>query len=437
MIKSWMEKLPSLKRRKRKRSLIGLDLGSTAIKAVEMTVTDDGPVVTGVAQRDILPGEDFQEALAALLEESGFTAKETATAVSGRSVVVRHLATAKMDDDDLKQAMGFEADKLLPFEPDEILMDCQRLDREPQLGGDDDEGDGDRIGVVLVACRDTLIEEQYRGVLGVGLTPVAIDAEAFALVNAFEFCNGELANTELDDDDDEDEEGEEPLAELPGGVVAEEPAQPLEDPYGVAAEDSEEELDDPYGEPHDEDEFDPFTGVGVVEASTPPPLFGSAVAIADVGATRTQISVVIGGESCFSREIGVGGVDMTQAIARRLGVEQEEAEQIKRMPEDHEQEIVEALESVIDDLVGELSLSLDFVENHEGITVGRVLMTGGGARTPGLLDGVVRGTGREAATWDLFEKVLVDAERVDSDQLRLLGPSLAVAVGLAARVTAA
>ncbi|MDF1797576.1 MAG: pilus assembly protein PilM [Planctomycetota bacterium] len=429
-----MEKLPSLKRRKRKRSLIGLDLGSTAIKAVEMHLTDDGPVVTGVAHRDILPGEDFQEALAALLEESGFTAKETATAVSGRSVVVRHLATAKMDDDDLKQAMGFEADKLLPFEPDEILMDCQRLEREPQLGGDDDEGDGDRIGVVLVACRDTLIEEQYRGVLGVGLTPVAIDAEAFALVNAFEFCNGELANTELDEDD---EDSEEPLAELPDEVSAEEPAQLLDDPYGVVDEDSDEELDDPYGEPHDEGDFDPFTGVGVVDATKPPPLSGSAVAIADVGATRTQISVVIGGESCFSREIGVGGVDMTQAIARRLGVEQEEAEQIKRMPEDHEQEIVEALESVIDDLVGELSLSLDFVENHEGITVGRVLMTGGGARTPGLLEGVIRGTGREAATWDLFEKVIVDTERVDSDQLRQLGPSLAVAVGLAARVTAA
>ena len=175
----------------------------------------------------------------------------------------------------------------------------------------------------------------------------------------------------------------------------------------------------------------------MVDPSTPPPMSGAAVAIADVGATCTQISVVIGGESCFSRELGVGGVDMTQAIARRMGVDQEEAEQIKRMPEGHEDEVEEALESVLDDLVNELGLSLDFVESHEGIHVGRVLLTGGGAHTPGLLEGVIRGTGREAAAWDLFENVQVDEARVDREQLDKLGPSLAVAVGLAARVVAA
>ncbi|MCP4806274.1 MAG: pilus assembly protein PilM, partial [Proteobacteria bacterium] len=206
MIKDWMERAPLFKRRKRKRSLIGLDLGSTAIKAVEMTMGEDGPVVTGVAMRDILPGEDFQDALAAMLAETTFDGKETATAVSGRSVVVRYQTTTQMEDDELRQAMSFEADKLLPFEPDEILMDCQRLDREPQLGGEDDDGSGDRVGVVLVACRDTLVEEQYRGVQGAGLTPVAVDAEAFALVNAFELCNGELANTEVDEDAEDAED---------------------------------------------------------------------------------------------------------------------------------------------------------------------------------------------------------------------------------------
>ena len=93
--------------------------------------------------------------------------------------------------------------------------------------------------------------------------------------------------------------------------------------------------------------------------------------------------------------------------------------------------------AVLDDLVNELGLSLDFVESHEGIHVGRVLLTGGGARTPGLLDAVIRGTGREAAAWELFENVRVDEARVDRDQLDRIGPSLAVAVGLAARVVAA
>ena len=392
MIKDWMERVPSFKRRKRKRSLIGLDLGSTAIKAVEMTMGEEGPVVTGVAMRDILPGEDFREALAAMLAEHSFDGKETATAVSGRSVVVRYQTTTDMEDDELRQAMSFEADKLLPFEPDEILMDCQRLTRQPQLGGEEDDGSPDQVGVVLVACRDTLVEEQYRGVLSAGLTPVAVDAEAFALVNAFELCNGELYDTEPEDEA-ETEEGD---AVAEASDEQDEAPAPLADPYGAVDED-DDELPDPYGEPYEEDEFDPYSGSGMVDPSTPPPLSGAAVAIADVGATRTQISVVIGGESCFSRELGVGGVDMTQAIARRMGVENDEAEQIKRMPEGHEAEVEEALESVLDDLVNELGLSLDFVESHESIHVGRVLLTGGGAHTPGLLEGVIRGTGREAA----------------------------------------
>lgn len=428
MFQDWMDRVPSFRGRKRKQSLIGLDLGSTAIKAVEMTMEEDGPVVTGVAQRDILPGEDFPEVLSALLAEAGFTSKEAATAVSGRSVVVRYLSTTDMDDDDLRQAMSFEVDKLLPFEPEEILMDCQRLQRQPQQTGEDEEAGGSRVGVVLAACRDTLVEEQVKGVQSTGLTPVAVDAEAFALVNAFELCMGELANTEVDD---EDEGLAEPLdAEAP---------EYLEDPYGATAEAAEDdqELADPYGAPVEEEGYDPYAGTGMVDPSTPPPLSGAATAIVDVGATRTQVSVVIGGESCFSREVGVGGVDMTQAIARRLGVEQDEAEQAKRMPEDNEEEIEEALESVLDDLVNELGLSLDFVESHEGIHVGRVLLTGGGARTPGLLDAVIRGTGREAAAWELFENVRVDETCVDRDQLDRIGPSLAVAVGLAARVVAA
>ena len=147
MFQDWMDRVPSFRGRKRKQSLIGLDLGSTAIKAVEMTMEEDGPVVTGVAQRDILPGEDFPEVLSALLAEAGFTSKEAATAVSGRSVVVRYLSTTDMDDDDLRQAMSFEADKLLPFEPEEILMDCQRLQRQPQQTGEDEEAGGDRVGV--------------------------------------------------------------------------------------------------------------------------------------------------------------------------------------------------------------------------------------------------------------------------------------------------
>lgn len=424
-MKRWKEKLMSQFARKRSRSLIGLDLGSTVLKAVEVTLDDeDMPVVTGVASRDLKPGEELSEALRALLGDAGFNARDVATGISGKSVVVRHLSTTEMTDEELAQAMRFEADKFLPFESEEVLMDCERLNRQPQLGGEDDDGQTETIGVALAACRNTVVEEQYRTLVAAGLTPIAVDAEAFALVNAYEFCNGELANTEAEEGEVEDVDSLDPeTAEDFASAKAH-----TEEAYG-----SHDTLE----EDSEEDSFDPFTGEGAIEASTPPPLSGCAVAIADVGSTRTQISVLIAGETCFSREIGVGGTDMTQAIARRLAVETDEAEQVKRIPGENEVEVLEALESVIDDLVGELAMSLDFVENHEGLSVGKVLLTGGGAATPGLLEAIVQSTQCEVAMWDLFENVKVDETVVDKEELEKFGASLAIAVGLAARVVAA
>ena len=50
----------------------------------------------------------------------------------------------------------------------------------------------------------------------------------------------------------------------------------------------------------------------------------TALALVDVGAASTSINVVCNGETCFSREIGIGGADMTQATARRLGIDANE-----------------------------------------------------------------------------------------------------------------
>jgi Tfp pilus assembly PilM family ATPase len=424
-MKRWKELLAKKFSRKRSRSLIGLDLGTTVIKAVEVSLDrEECPVVTAVASRDRLPGEDLNVALAALLADANFTCKEVATAISGKSVIVRHLTTMQMSDEELAQAMRFEADKFLPFDLEEVLVDCERLQREPQPSGDNESQGENTIGVALAACRNTVVDEQYRTVTQAGLTPVAIDAEVFALVNAYEFCNGEAADTSALESEESNGVSEQAAEDLESAKAHTDMA------YGASSYEDEYDYEK-------EDDYDPYTGAGAIEPSQAPPLLGCAVAIADVGATRTQISVLIAGETCFSRDIGVGGSDMTQAIARRLAVDTEEAEQVKRNPGEDEGKVFEALESVIDDLVGELTMSLDFVENHEGISVGKVLLTGGGAGTPGLLAAIVLATECEVAQWDLFENVKVDESTVDRKDLERFGTTLGIAIGLASRVVAA
>ena len=160
----------------------------------------------------------------------------------------------------------------------------------------------------------------------------------------------------------------------------------------------------------------------------------TAIALVDVGATRTSINVIVDGETCFSREINIGGADMTQAVARAMSIENFEAEAIKRASEAHELEVNTAIQPVLEDLVGELSLSLDYVEHHEGVQVEEILLSGGGILAPGAAQHIEQSTGRKARTWNPLEGLRVDASRVDVEELETWAPTLVVAVGLASRV---
>ena len=125
---------------------------------------------------------------------------------------------------------------------------------------------------------------------------------------------------------------------------------------------------------------------------------------------------------------------MTQAVARRLGVEGFEAEAIKRASESHEAEVNSAIAPVLEDLASELSLSIDYVEHHEGVQVEEMLLSGGGVLAPGASSYIEQATARPARTWNPLEGLRVDVNRVDVEELEAWAPSLVVAVGLAAKV---
>jgi type IV pilus assembly protein PilM len=353
---------------RRGKSIVGLDLGSQVIKAVEISLEGPEPVITGFARVEVPPGGDKAQALAEVFKRGKFRSKHVVTSVAGQSVVVRYVAMPRMSENELRQAVRIEADRYVPFELDEVMLDCQPLTRRrarPEEGGGEDQ-----MGVLLVACRLSTLEEQIQLVTAQGLTPSAIDIDAFALANAWELCG------------------------LP-----------------------DEELD----------------GVGGDAA----PKEERGIALVDVGASRTSINVLCGGESCFSREIGIGGQDMTQAVARRLGMEVFEAEAIKRAGDEKKAEVSRAIAPVLEDLASEITLSLDYVENHEGLRVEEILLSGGGALAPGAVTYIEQATARTTRTWNPLEGLRVAEDRVDVEELEAWAPSLVVALGLASRVRAA
>ncbi len=343
--------------------VVGLDVGSSVVKAVEVSLEGPEPVITGFSRVEIPPGGSPADAVATVFREGKFKTKKVVSSVSGQSVVVRYVPMAKMPDADLKQAIRFETDKYLPFELDEVVLDCQALKRNAGSSSDGESKNGEQQTVLLAACKTKAIDERIQLLQGQGLTPVAIDIDLFALANAWELC-------------------------------------------GLPAEELEEGQE-------------------------------QALALVDIGATRTSINVLCGGETCFSREINMGGGDMTQAVARRLGLEVFEAEAIKRSSDSHQLEVNTAIGPVLEDLVSELSLSLDYVEHHEGVHVKEILLSGGGVLAPGAATYIEQATARTARIWNPLEGLRVDVNRVDVEELEAWAPTLVVAVGLASRVRAA
>jgi type IV pilus assembly protein PilM len=348
---------------RKQKSVVGLDLGSSVVKAVEISMQGAEPVVTGFARAEVPTGGNPADAVSGIFANAKFKGRKVVTGVFGQSVVVRYVPMPRMSETDLKQAIRLETDKYLPFELEEVVLDCQGLKKPPAGSHTDSEGKGgEQMTALLAACKTKTVQERIEFLQKHGLTPLAIDVDLFALANAWELCA------------------------LPGGEVEE-------------------------GETR-------------------------GIALVDVGAVRTSINVLCGGETCFSREINVGGSDMTQAVARRLSITPAEAEAIKRQPETHEHDVNVAISPVLEDLTSELSLSLDYVEHHSGVQVSEILLSGGGILAPGAVTFIEQATGRTTRIWNPVEGLRVDPS-VDVQELEAWASTLVVAVGLASRVRAA
>lgn len=159
----------------RTRRLIGLDIGSNCVKAVELTQTGSEVVLTGYGQAEMV--SEGSRADAVVQACRGFHTKRTVSSVSGKSVIVRFLDMARTTDENLMNVIRVEADKYIPFDVEEVVLDAQRMP---------DGGEGQQMRVLLCAVKRSLIDEHVGLLQGVGLQPDVIDVDSFALGNAYE-----------------------------------------------------------------------------------------------------------------------------------------------------------------------------------------------------------------------------------------------------------
>ena len=167
----------------RKKAAIGLDVGTHAIKAVEISVSGSSIAITNAGYREVPNPDARMEALKQLVFDKGLRGTDVVSSVAGRSVIVRYVNLRKMDPAELQNAIRFEADKYIPFSIDEVVLDCQPMDGAENVGPDE-------MKVLLVAVKRKLIEDHVALLRSCGVNPVIIDVDGFALGNAHLLATG-------------------------------------------------------------------------------------------------------------------------------------------------------------------------------------------------------------------------------------------------------
>ena len=172
------------------KALVGLDIGSSAVKAVELKVSGKVYKVTAFASEPIPPdsivdgaiidGGVVADAIRRLFDGKGFKSKEVAASLSGNAVIVKKINLPTMTATELSESIHWEAEQNIPFDIQDVNLDYQVLDPGT---GPDSKG---RMDVLLVAAKKEKIAD-YAGVITqAGRTPVLVDVDAFALQNAYE-----------------------------------------------------------------------------------------------------------------------------------------------------------------------------------------------------------------------------------------------------------
>ena len=167
---------------------------------------------------------------------------------------------------------------------------------------------------------------------------------------------------------------------------------------------------------------------------------GQVVALLNIGASTTNINILNGVRSVFTRDATFGGNQYTSLLQKELGLTFDQAESVKRgmpLPEGAEvREVGPIMDTVSDILALEIQKTMDFyratVEDGES-AVQKILVSGGGSKLTGLADFLARRFEVSVELFDPFRKIKVDARGFDPDYMREIVPEMAIAVGLALR----
>jgi type IV pilus assembly protein PilM len=343
------------------RSLIGLDLSSSAVKMVELG--NDGKNGYRVERYaiEVLPRDVVTDGNITNLEVAAETVKRawrklgTGTRAVAAALPTAHVITKKIivpagqKEEQLELVVESEANQYIPFPLEEVNLDFQIVGPAPSAP--------EEIEVLIAASRKEKVEDRVAAIEAAGLKPLIIDVESYAVLASLELILEQLAN---------------------GGK-------------------------------------------------------GQIIALVDVGANVTNLTVLRDGQQLYAREQAFGGNQLTQDIARLYGTTFAEAEADKRrnaLPENYETEL---LHPFVENMALEVSRALQFFFTSTQFNkVDHIVLSGGCANLPSADEAIASRTQIDTIVANPFAGMVL-SDRVRGNTLLADASSLMVACGLALR----
>jgi len=363
-------------------AVIGLDIGSSSVKAIKLKKGKDGYELVG-AEIMNLTSESIEElepdvkfslyvnTVKKILGHKNIASKKAVTAIPGDNAIIRYIKVPYMPAEELKNMVPYEAEQYIPLGMDQVVFDYSVLS-EAQ------EETQKKMEVLLVAVKNDTMNQHLDIIKAAGVTPHAIDVDAFAICNA----------------------------------------------YSLNAQD------------------DADAGMGA-----------DTVALINIGAKFTMISMLEKGVPHLSRDVNIGGNNFTKEIQRAFGLNFAQAEELKKQQavivvesdelllsatpsgeDDKSSRIFEAITPPLNKLLNDIRRAFEYYEStQKKKPVQKILLSGGSSKIKNIDRFLSERLGIPVEINYPFKNVGINSKNFDFDYLRANAVQFNVALGLALR----
>jgi type IV pilus assembly protein PilM len=343
----------------RNKQAVGLDIGSSTLKAAELRpVRKGGFELVSLGMEELSPDcvvdgviiskIPVSDAINRIYAQQSIKNARIISSIAGHSVIVKKIALPVQSDEDLAESIRWEAEQYIPFDITDVNLDYQVLGENVGTGN---------LDILLVAVKKDKITDYASVIKMAGKTPVMMDVDAFALQNAYE------VNYE--------------------------------------------------------------------------PTSKNTVALLDIGASTMTINIVSGTDFLFTRDVGVGGHQYTEFIQKEFNLNHSQAQALKHgeaaegiNPADANR----VMESVTEIICLEIQKTYDFFKSTTTVDhIDRMIVSGGAAHTPGLIETLAQKFEIPTEKFDAFRRIAFDPKKFSSSMIADRAPDFAIAIGLALR----